>query len=554
MLLTVVFAATLALPDARAAGEPTMPLSAVQSGMVCTAKTVIRGTDISTFEVKVVDVVGGGSDARILARASGPAVDSTGVAQGFSGSPVYCPAPGGGSAIAGAVSAGTGDYGNLLILVTPIETMLNEPISSPLAAKVTRATLGALTVTGTSGPVADALRAVSRRSGRKLIVAPGVSKSLALTPSALVPGSSVAASYSTGAISVGAVGTVTYVDGNRIWAFGHPFDGVGRRDLLLQDAFVHTVVGNPLSVEGANPYKFASTIGAIGTLTDDRPAGVSGVLGALPRTIPLTVRVRNTETGKLTVEKTELTDETTLGSPAGGSTLEGVGAIAVAQAAYDALRSSPTQMRARLCLKVTIAERKKPLAYCNRYVGGSATSPGGAMPDQVAAALSMVAGYRFAALKVKDVDVKIDMAAAPGVAYIRKLTVSPNRVRPGQRVTVRVEARVAGTGEKIIRSRRIRVPQFVSAGRLPVKVAGQDVDIEATSPLDEVLNILLDDEADPSSSPRSVEGLAKEIKRFANDDRAVLRVGGTRLRVPLLSTRDYRLSGSASGSVRVRQR
>ena len=109
-----------------------MALSAVQPGMACVGKTVLQGTQISDFNVQIVDIVGTGSDARILARASGAGVDSTGVAQGFSGSPVYCPTGDGGSAIAGAVSAGTLDYGNLLILVTPIEfisTILVRPFS-----------------------------------------------------------------------------------------------------------------------------------------------------------------------------------------------------------------------------------------------------------------------------------------------------------------------------------------------------------------------------------------------------------------------------------------
>jgi hypothetical protein len=55
----------------------------------------------------------------------------------------------------------------------------------------------------------------------------------------------VAVSYSDGAIPVGAIGTVTYRDGPNVYAFGHELDGAGRRSLLLQDAYVYSVVGNP---------------------------------------------------------------------------------------------------------------------------------------------------------------------------------------------------------------------------------------------------------------------------------------------------------------------
>src|SRR3954454_19608784 len=76
------------------AAEPIMPLSQVHKGMKCTARSVIQGTDISTFDVEVIDVVAGDPGDRqplILVKVSGPAVDAPGIAEGFSGSPVYCP-------------------------------------------------------------------------------------------------------------------------------------------------------------------------------------------------------------------------------------------------------------------------------------------------------------------------------------------------------------------------------------------------------------------------------------------------------------------------------
>ena len=60
--------------------------------MRCTGLTVVHGVDIASFDVDVIDVVAGQppEDPRILIRVSGPTVEGTGVAEGFSGSPVYC--------------------------------------------------------------------------------------------------------------------------------------------------------------------------------------------------------------------------------------------------------------------------------------------------------------------------------------------------------------------------------------------------------------------------------------------------------------------------------
>ncbi len=75
--------------------------------MRCTGLSVIRGTEISSFDVEIMDVIApetGLSSARILIRVSGPAVDATGIGPGFSGSPIICDGRN-----AGAISEGLGE-------------------------------------------------------------------------------------------------------------------------------------------------------------------------------------------------------------------------------------------------------------------------------------------------------------------------------------------------------------------------------------------------------------------------------------------------------------
>src|SRR5437763_16110352 len=105
--LAVTIAALAWAAPARA-GDPIMPLSQVHKGMHCTAYSVIQGTDISSFNADVIDVTEDG----ILINSSGPAVDSTGIGEGFSGSPIYCKDSQGVARVIGAIAAGIGDYGN----------------------------------------------------------------------------------------------------------------------------------------------------------------------------------------------------------------------------------------------------------------------------------------------------------------------------------------------------------------------------------------------------------------------------------------------------------
>src|SRR5690606_29530560 len=121
--LAAAVAALLASAGPAHAGDPTMPLSQVQAGMQCTGYSVIHGTEISSFDVQVLEVAAGdatGGQGRILVQASGPAVDATGLGPGFSGSPIYCPDGAGVQRVIGAISEAIGEFGGLVVLATPI--------------------------------------------------------------------------------------------------------------------------------------------------------------------------------------------------------------------------------------------------------------------------------------------------------------------------------------------------------------------------------------------------------------------------------------------------
>src|SRR5215210_5548893 len=133
-LIALTVAALLLPATPAAAGDPIMPLSQVRSGMQCTGYTVVRGTEISSFGVEILEVIDGdasGQGPRLLVRVSGPAVDGTGVGPGFSGSPIYCRDDQGTSRNAGAISESLGEYGGDVVIATPIESILGAPADAP---------------------------------------------------------------------------------------------------------------------------------------------------------------------------------------------------------------------------------------------------------------------------------------------------------------------------------------------------------------------------------------------------------------------------------------
>jgi hypothetical protein len=521
---------SLLLPAAAHAADPILPLSQVQAGMHCTGYSVIRGTEITTFDVDVIDVF---SDpyAQVLVRVSGPAVDDTGIAEGFSGSPVKCPDPADGvPKTIGAIAQGTGDYGNKLVLVTPIEAMLGEPVVPPVGARPmssslkrrVRALASPISFGGVTGPVAAALQKAARKTGRALYAAPAAPRAAAFPAQTLQPGASVAVGLASGDVDAGAVGTVTYVDGSNVYAFGHPLDGAGRRSLLLQDAYVYTVVGNPLDTDTSTSYKLAAPGHDLGTLSDDAPSAVVGTLGALPARFPLRVTATDGDSGRVLHQEVSIADETAVGQPTGSSSLTQVGPVAVAQAAYDILRGSPARQSGQMCVRITIREAKKPLRFCNTYVGGSPSAPAAPLVADFAAATGLVDAYNFGVLHVTRVDVNMTLRRELRQAYILGAS-APRSARRGHDVTVRIRGQRV-RGATFTKKVRVHVPRDLGAGEHVLTLTGTPADTVAgegdAQDLSSTFEITLgnDSSGDDDPGPRTVAALSEAVAEIARVD------------------------------------
>ena len=93
-----------------------------------------------------------------------------------------------------------------------------------------------------------------------------------------------------GDMAVGADGTVTHVDGNRVYAFGHRFLSVGATELPFTTASVIALLPN-LSTS----FKISASGEWLGSITGDYNAAVSGELGKRARIAPVTIAVTGSE-------------------------------------------------------------------------------------------------------------------------------------------------------------------------------------------------------------------------------------------------------------------
>ena len=277
-----------------------MPLNQIRPGMTGEAYTVVRGTEVVSFPVKVISIVPSEETPKhlILIKAGGPVIEETGgIAAGMSGSPVYI-----NGKIAGAIGYGWNFSDHDRGLVTPIEEMMelwdwpdNVPglkgLQLPAGVNKPETKSSPVMISGLSTRAAQSVgesldvKYQTLPSSGNLINLP-----VNMTPS-LRPGSAVSALVAWGDVLVAATGTLTALsEDNRFVAFAHPFMNRGAVSFPLAEAWVHDIIPSLQA-----PFKIGTPRSIIGIVTQDRPQGIGGQLGRLAPSVDVSVTLRDVD-------------------------------------------------------------------------------------------------------------------------------------------------------------------------------------------------------------------------------------------------------------------
>ena len=317
----VAMIAALAGP---AAGAEVYPLAQVKRGQSATVRTCLEGRQVVEFPAEVLGVLEksiSGYDV-VLIRLSGAEIERTGPFSGMSGSPVYIdgklmgalaysfpyttdpvagvtpfeqmralfgtePGPVAAGGPGGAVDVGamldrmaSPDVRTALALPPPAgggEAAALRPIGTPLM------------LSGCTPAALEQFRDAFRDLGFVPVLggaSAGATGGAAAGSPPLAPGAGVVVTLVRGDIGMGAGGTVTEVDGETVYAFGHPFLQAGRTAMPLHDSEILAVVRNL-----NNSFKFFTTGQPVGAVLQDRLLGIMGRLGARPELVPVAVTV-----------------------------------------------------------------------------------------------------------------------------------------------------------------------------------------------------------------------------------------------------------------------
>src|SRR6185437_9779307 len=116
--------------------------------------------------------------------------------------------------------------------------------------------------------------------------------SRAAATAVVTPGSMISVGLLTGDMNITADGTVTFVKGDKVYAFGHRFLNIGSTELPFAHSEVLAVVPSVSS-----SFKLSTPREWVGTVLSDRATGISGEIGRSAHTVPLSISVHSTVTG-----------------------------------------------------------------------------------------------------------------------------------------------------------------------------------------------------------------------------------------------------------------
>ena len=525
--------AQAAMPVSGAGATKIMPISEVREGMRGTARTVFRGNRSEEFGVEILGVVPnwiGPQQDIIVGKLSGANAERTFVFAGMSGSPVYVDGK-----LIGAISYSFPFAKEPICGITPFEQMssvveqpatlkasmstprtftyselqadrwkpsLNEiartPAASGFSSDSRLMAIAGQTFTPISTPLyfsgisqrtLDAFALELMRAGITPVATAGGSSAIGpLKPfneNTLLGGDSVVVSLSRGDIQIAAAGTVTLRDGEKIYAFGHPFFSLGSANLPMAESHVVTVIPN-----ANNSFKLAVPDATVGSMTQDRATGIYGKLGAEPKMLPVKVKLTNSRGRVSEINFESAFDE--LLTPL--IVNAGVGNTLASQ--ERGLGDTTIEMTGEIKIK-----GEDSIRLNRRFAGAQATALIAAAP---AIPLSALMRANFEGLEITGIVINMTARDGSRTGSVDRISVNRNTAKAGETIELTVFERTE-SGQLNARKVPVTIPADAAPGTVTLTVGDG--------------NAVQQNAAVTQFTPKNASELISTINRLKRSDR-----------------------------------
>lgn len=543
-LAVAILLVSVLVPQLSAQDIKFMPVDEVRPGMKGFGKTVFKGTTVEQFDVEVLGVLKNFAPKQdmILTRLSGGPLAKTGVIAGMSGSPVYID-----GRLIGALAFAFPFATEPIAGIQPIEQMMRlldqKPSDSPQAARASSGTLpsesptafvysqfqklaeGSLIhqlllpqtlLTMSPFPAGAAVPALTRIQTPLFVSGAsqaalgqfvpffnafgftpvqggggGSAVNASATPSKLEPGSSVNVEMIRGDVSWSANGTVTHVDGNKVYAFGHSNLTVGPTDVPMTAGYVISLLPNL-----QNSFKLAVPMDVVGAFQQDRSTGIAGTIGAKSKMIPVSIDLKSKANTRYNFE---VASDRFLTPP-----LLNFVVFNVITSSERALGEMTVSISGKIHLK-----NQEPVNIRNIF---SSDMNGPAMASIAAVSplqYLLLSGYD--GVVVDKIDLEITSTDRKTNAQLERIAVNKTEVKPGETITL--TAYLRGTsGDTVIERYPVEIPSGLPAGPIQLLV-GDGTTVTG-----------IDIRRGPSGVPTGLKQVINELNKLRKNDRLYIKV------------------------------
>ena len=519
-----------------------MPVDEILRGMTGVGITVFEESRREEFGVEILGVLRNVLGPRrdiVIARLSGGPLADTGVMQGMSGSPVYID-----GRLIGAVSYALGSFATEPIAgITPIDEMVASDANRNPATRLARnpphfpmtagglealvsertdglalfslgsadvrtlglaqlhlGNAGALlrpiatpVVLGGFDPQIQELWIAALGAGGFAAAAIGGQAAHPVAGEALQPGDAVGAALVQGDLMMAATGTVTMVEDDRVYAFGHPFYNLGPIRFPMTRAAVTTVLPS-LALSS----KIAAIGETVGTLDQDRATGIFGTLGRGPRMVPVHIELDAPAQNLRQTFRFEVVEDR-LFTPL----LTYSGVLSTFLSWTRQLGASTYSVSS-----TTRINGHDNVTFEDVYSGDIALI---AAAGAVANPLTALLNNNIAAVDVEGIEISIAAAEAPRTAVLERVWLDTARVRPGATVRLHMLAR-GYRGADLVETVDVDIPSHVS-GSVRIEIS------DAAS-----LTAREQSQGQPARSPRTVGQLIESLNTARRGNRLYVRL------------------------------
>ncbi|HAJ32953.1 MAG TPA: hypothetical protein DCK79_06235 [Candidatus Atribacteria bacterium] len=480
-----------------------MPVSEIKPGMKGIGKTVFYGTQIETFQVDIIDIVKGegGISHFILANLSGDKIkESGGISEGMSGSPVYID-----DRLIGAVSYAWEMSEHNLCLITPIQEMLEilnlsyennqtalqeykidnslyfieEKTNKIIVKNIVKNNsfqeladreeilfypiVSPIIINGIKGRTLERLSSSLKKFNLMPIQGIGFSENIDINfqevgerPSNKIEaGSAIGIQLTRGDVNITSIGTVTYREGDKVLALGHPFLKKGEVSFLLSEVYIYHSLPNMVM-----PFKLGAPLNLVGKIVQDREAGILAILNSYPRIIPLKIQVTNINTELSYQTGVQIINDYDLLEPLVSNI-----AVQAIDNALDRIGLGTAQVE----IEIKGEREGQELVRKNMYYSSSDIAIQAI--TEIPEIIDLIVNNYFEMVNLTEIDIDIKIDNKKKIGKIEEIVLEDSSIKPGDYLEAKIKIRPF-RGDLIEKTMIIQIPSDTPPGEALLMVNG----------------------------------------------------------------------------------